>query len=151
MYYKLATMCVACRHARHKNYMGLAGWCTGSRRKTLEKQQKFSLFIYGLNISQNCHIRVKTVPLTYGRFTFRTPKSPQVISQHVKWFPLMQSESKSQQFCCGRGLFLLAQAVNDCLKHKALERQAGNDNELSDQPNILNAMMIQLHWISIFW
>lgn len=44
----------------------------------------------------------------------------------------------------------LAQGVNDCLKHKALERQAQNDNELSDQPKVLNANMIQMQWISIF-
>lgn len=62
----------------------------------------------------------------------------------------MQTETKLQLLCCGRGLLLVAQGVNDCLKHKALERQAQNDNELSDQPKVLNANMIQMHWISIF-
>lgn len=63
----------------------------------------------------------------------------------------MQSETKSQPFCCGRGLLLLAQGVNDCLKHKALERQAGNYIELSDQLNILNTNILQLQWKNIFW
>jgi len=57
---------LACCHARHKNYTGhcmvLAGWCTGSSRKTSEEQQKFNLFICGLRIGQNCHIRVKKFP-----------------------------------------------------------------------------------------
>lgn len=91
--------------------------------KAAEKRSVHVRTEYQPKLSHQC----KEVPLTYGSFTFRTPKSSQCISQHVKWFPLRQNESESQQLCCGRGLFLLAQAVNDCLKHKALERQAGND------------------------
>lgn len=135
----------------HKNYtghcMGFAWCCTGCRRKALEQQQKFCLFLgYMEWIWAQIITSGKKGPLTYGHFTVRTPKSSQAISQQVKLFPLMQRESKSWQFLCGRGLFLPAQAVNDCLKHKALERQAGNDNESRNQPN-----MNQLHWNSTFW
>lgn len=112
-----------------------------------EQQQKFCPFLdYMEWIWAQIITSGKKCPLTYGHFTVRTPKSSQAISQQVKLVPLMQRESKSWQFLCGRGLFLLAQAVNDCLKHKVLERQAGNDNKSRNQPN-----MSQLHWNSIFW
>lgn len=95
--------------------------------KAAEKRSVHLWTEYQPKLSHQC----KKVPLTYGTFTFRTPKSFRFISQHLKWLPHMQNKSESQQLCCGRGLFLLTQAVNDCLKHKALERQARNDNELS--------------------
>lgn len=74
------------------------------------------------------------------------PNPLRLFSRKWNYFHSCKRESKSQQFLCGRGLFLLAQAVNDCLKRKALERQAGNDNKSRNQPN-----MNQLHWNSIFW